>query len=230
MTYRRFRWRRRPPASCRPSATVTSPPSVVVHGGHIGGGGKKSQLWKQRDETEFGAYRRVPVPAGAGGQFASAFFLGLTGVRGGAVGVRGGAVGVRGAAVGVPGGGPTSPPARDDDSAPTSRATNPPPPVAAAPKLGCPTSPTARICTQQGIRSCCQLTCTAKIQEQSARRGILFHQAIDLACCLPPKQNQTSGNSFIPIGRTKIQPKFSRSKFKFPRRIADSLPQGELCR
>jgi hypothetical protein len=97
-----------------------------------GTGAREKRVSFGSNGSEFGAYRRAR-PARAGGprrELAHACFIGLTGVRGGAVGVPGGPVS----------------PARDD-SAPTSRATNPPPPAVAgdelALKLDCPASPPA---------------------------------------------------------------------------------------
>jgi len=94
-----------------------------------GTGAREKRVSFGSNGSEFGAYRRArPAGAGPRRELASACFLRLTGVRGGAVGVPGG---------------PASP-ARDD-SAPTSRATNPP--AAAgdelALKLDCPASPPA---------------------------------------------------------------------------------------
>ena len=55
-TYRRCRWRRRRPASCRPSATATSPPSVAFT---ARAQGKRVSVGSNGAKRIFGAFRRV---------------------------------------------------------------------------------------------------------------------------------------------------------------------------
>jgi hypothetical protein len=152
LTYRRCHRRR--PASFRPSATATSPPSVTSTATHSTRT-RENQLWKKRTTR-----RKGKLATG------SPCFWGLTGVRGGL-----------GDAVAAASGGPTSP--ASEDSAPTSRATNAPPAdelVLAPPaKFDCPASPGATTWThvRERERSGTAVSILL-VQEQKTEQNVLF--------------------------------------------------------